>query len=107
MSFTAVQIDREDAKATERLELHALERMIAVLCTQIEQWSQRWRAPAPGSRETALQLEVFAERRDRALQALNAPATEPYEIRIARLEKLLEALDCSREYFRAADSTPA
>lgn len=96
-------LDRQDSETTARLEARALEKMIVALCGDIEHLAND--AGARGeldSREAQLQLEAFAERRAEALQRLKDPREEPREIRIARLERLVEALGCSRAYFRAA-----
>lgn len=97
------RLDPRDPDATRRMELRALEKMIRALCRHTEQLSRE--AEARGrleSREAELQLEAFAERRADAAQLLEAGASEPHPIRIARLEKLVEALECSRAYFRGA-----
>ena len=97
-----VSIQR-NAETTARLELRALERMVSVLCEHAELLSHEVRSQEASSRETELQLEAFEERRAQALEALRIRAGEPYETRITRLEKLVEALDCSRAYFRPED----
>ncbi len=86
---------------TAKLELAALEQMIRARCRQLQQWTQQ--AIARGelaSREAELQLQVLAERHAAALAQLEASPSEPDEIRISRLERLLAALDCSWTYFR-------
>lgn len=96
-------LDRQDPDTTEQLEARALEKMIAALCGHIEQLANAaGRRGDLGSREAEFQLQAFAERRSQALQQLQAPGRESHEIRIARLEKFVEALDCSRAYFRGA-----
>jgi hypothetical protein len=96
----AAALDRDDYETTARLELRALERMLAALCEFTEGLvrERRERREAP-TRESDLQLAVFDERRSAAMIALNAAASEPTENRITRLERLVEALDCSRRYF--------
>lgn len=83
------------------LEARALERMARALCEHSRQLLGAARARgALGSREANLQVEVFAERCSKAgelLEAVDAPAQES---RIASLEKLVSALECSRGYFR-------
>jgi len=94
-------LDRNDTQTTAHLELRALERMIGALCAHIEHLTSSARSRGElGSREADFQLQVFAERRAQAQQTLQRSAREPDEIRIARLEKAVEALDCSRAYFR-------
>lgn len=86
---------------TAQLELRALERLIGALCEHTELLCRDARAyRGSKSREIELQLQVFDERRSQALEALETDRGEPCETRIARLQKLAEALDCSRAYFR-------
>jgi hypothetical protein len=97
-----------DPETTARLELNALEKMIGALCRHTEQLVAD--AQSRGSlnaREAALQLEAFAERRTQAEQLLAADSHEPAETRIARLERLAQALDSSRAYFRAGEPEAA
>jgi hypothetical protein len=87
---------------TAGLELAALERMIRARCRQLQRWTQE--AIARGelhSREADLQLQAFAERHAAAIAQLEVSPSEPDELRITRLERLLAALDCSWSYFRA------
>lgn len=99
-------LDRDDHETTARLELRALERMIVVLCEDIERRvSESGLRSKLAAREGSLQLAVFAERRTAALQALEPVLAESLEIRISRLERLVQALDCSRAYFITAAST--
>jgi hypothetical protein len=91
-----------DGDVTAELELNALERMIAVLCEATERLTREARTRGElTSREADLQLQAFAERRTEALALLKEPTHEPSQIRIARLERLVNALDCSRSYFRS------
>lgn len=91
-----------DPEVTERLELRALERMVRALCEYIELRAREARSHGElDSREAELQLEAFAERRSKALETLRGGVSEPAETRIARLERAIEALDCSRSYFCA------
>ena len=92
-----------NAETTARLELRALERMVSVLCEHAELLSHGIRSREDSSRETDLQLQAFEERRAQALDALQVRKGETEEARITRLEKLVEALDCSRTYFRPED----
>lgn len=96
-------LDRQDSDITAHLEARALEKMIAALCRDTERLANE--ASGRGeleSREARLQLEAFAERRAEALERLQDAREEPAQMRIGRLEKLVEALDCSRSYFRGA-----
>lgn len=95
----------EDPEATTRLELRALERMAEVLCEYVEQLANQIRQRGQSrSRETDLQLAVFVERRAAAERALASRLPEPAEIRIARLQKVVDALDCSRAFFNQIES---
>jgi len=95
--------DADDRATTVSLELRALERMATVLCEYVDQLARPLRVQShPSSRETSLQLAVFAERRDAAVRALQYASPEPAEMRIARLQKVVEALDCSRAFFHAS-----
>lgn len=92
--------DRQDSDSTPGLELRALKRMIGARCEQIERWARE--ALSRGeldSRESNFQLQVFTERRGQALDQIENDSGEPLETRAARLERLLEALECSRAYF--------
>lgn len=95
--------DQRDADATAVLELRALEKLIRARCEQIQAFADE--ASARGglhSRESELQLDAFRERSEKARQALETVSSESQEIRIARLESLVQALECSGEFFRAA-----
>jgi len=97
----ATTLHREDPETVARLELRALERMVSALCEHTEQLSHDVRTHSEReSRETDFQLQAFEERRTQALRVLKVHTREPDETRIARLEKLVEALNCSRSYFR-------
>lgn len=98
-------LDRQDADTTEALEMRALERMLAAQCRHVELLMREAfsRDDLP-SRENDLQLQAFTERRTQALKLLKTATTEPKAIRIARLEQLVEAIDCSRSYFLTARS---
>lgn len=92
---------QRDPRVVARLEMNALEKMARALCEHTQQLLAAARTRgALHTREASLQVEVFAERCAKAgelLQAADAPAQES---RIARLQQLVEALACSREYFR-------
>ncbi len=100
----AAVLDHRDFEITRQLEARALERMLSALCEQIGR-ACRDVVNQPGmpsretTRETALQYAAFVERREQALRALGERTNEPHEIRTARLERLIEALLCSRAYF--------
>lgn len=97
---------QQDPEITARLELRALERMVSALCEHTELLSHDLRGREDTSREADLQLQAFEERRAQALEALRVRTGETCETRITRLQKMVEALDCSRAYFRPeADGT--
>ena len=88
---------------TDILEERALERMIGTLCDHVEYLMREAQQRGHlGSREAELQSAAYAERRDQAWQVLRAARTESHDIRIARLQRAADALDCSRCYFRGA-----
>jgi hypothetical protein len=91
---------RRDPLTLARLEARALEGMARALCEHSRQLLAAARERgALSSREARFQVEVFAERHAQAealLHTVDAPAQES---RIARLEKLVSALECSRGYF--------
>ena len=83
-------------------------KMAAALCSHTELlWREAGKAGEPISREAALHRQAFEERRREAMRLTKAPGDEPSETRIARLERLIEALEVSRDYFRtlAAEKT--
>lgn len=81
-------------------EVFALERTVRRRCEEIEHLARS--SFPPGStvcRESDFQLQAFAERRAEALRHLETANRESREVRIARLERLLETLECSRSFF--------
>ncbi len=92
---------QRDPVVLARLEARALERMAHALCEHSRQLLVAARARgALSSREANLQVEVFAERCTQAGELLQSVDVPVQESRIARLEKLVSALECSRGYFR-------
>lgn len=92
---------QRDPMVLARLEARALERMARALCEHSRQLLAAARTRgALSSREANLQVEVFAERCTQAGELLEAVDAPVQESRIARLEKLVSALECSRGYFR-------
>ncbi len=92
---------QRDPAVVAHLEARALERMAHVLCEHSRQLLAAARERgALRSREADLQVEVFAERCAQASELLQAADAPVRESRIARLEKLVNALECSRGYFR-------
>ena len=101
----ATVLEREDSE-TAQLEERALERMISALCKQLELLRREiFEGGVPSSREAHFQLAAFDERRARAVEALQARSSEPRTMRIERLQKLVDALECSKEYFRRLAET--
>jgi hypothetical protein len=90
-----------DPVVLSRLEMRALEKMARVLCEHSRQLMAAARTRgALRSREANLQVEVFAERCAQVGELLAVVDAPVHESRIARLEKLVSALECSRGYFR-------
>ena len=86
---------------TADLELRALQKMSAALCRHIELlWREATRDGALG-REAELHWQAFEERRKEAMRLGKASSGESVASRIARLERLVEALEVSRAYFKA------
>lgn len=92
-------LDRTESESNE-LEERALERMIGSLCNHVDvllgEARERGRLD---SREADFQCQAFAERRGQADRALAHDTSESQKMRIARLQRLADALDCSRHYF--------
>jgi hypothetical protein len=91
----------QDPESTARLEQRALEKMASALCEHAQGLLARARSRGVlKSREADFQVQVFAERQQQVGKLLQAPASSPDESRMARLEQLVSALECSRGYFR-------
>lgn len=96
----AAVLEQGPPTPAEQLQLLALEQMLRALCEQVYRLVDVARSSRRlDSREANLQLQAFEERRTRALEFLDADRYEPCSTRIGNLEKLVEALDCSRAYF--------
>jgi len=92
----------EQPSTTAGLELRALEKMAAALCRHAELlWREAASVGEPIPREAMLHRQAFEERRREAMRLTKAPGNEPSALRIARLERLIEALEVSRSYFKA------
>ncbi len=101
MSKTGSAQQQPDAAGAAARELRAQEQLARVLCTHIQHLVTA--AHSRGvlqSREDRLQTEVFAERCEQVMRLLDTPTSGIDEPRMARLEKLIEALEFSRSYFR-------
>jgi hypothetical protein len=97
--------EKQKTESPARLELRSLERMIDALCEHIERLTLDARSRGElATREHNLQLEAFAERRTQALQILKTVTCESHETCISRLERLMEALECSRAYFLSSQA---
>lgn len=93
-------MEQRDTDTTHRLEQRALERMLTVMCTQIDQACRCiTEAGAAASREATLQHAAYLERRQQALSVAKSAGNEPHHVRVARLERMVNALQCSRAYF--------
>jgi hypothetical protein len=93
-------IGNVDGDSTARLEQLALEKLARVLCDHTQQLASDARSRGVlRSREASLQAQVFAERREQALQLLDVTPARIDENRMARLEKLIQGLQFSRSYF--------
>lgn len=96
--------DRFDDDHSARLEFEALVKMVSALCRDIDQLARDADARgALATREADMQSQAFAERREQARALLQTESTEPYEIQITRLEKMVDALSTSREFFRTLE----
>lgn len=86
---------------TAELELRALEKMAAALCRHCELlWREAATGGEPPTREAQLHWLAFEERRKEAMRLKRTPSAETSVSLIARLERLVEALEVSREYFK-------
>jgi hypothetical protein len=91
---------RDEMETTAALELRALEKMVAALCRHTDLLARQAQAAgALGTREAQLQRLAFEERRREVVRIMKEPPAEPSSSRIARLERLVEALEISRAYF--------
>ncbi|NNC65274.1 MAG: hypothetical protein HKN84_10860 [Gammaproteobacteria bacterium] len=94
-------VRQQDSEVTDQARLEALEHMLGVMCEYLTGLVEDTReGGALESREARLQLEAFEERRDRALETLNDTQYGPLPVRIGKLERLCEALECSWVYFK-------
>jgi hypothetical protein len=88
------------AEARAEAELLAMENVARLLLRNVEQMMRTAGPDGLQSREGRLQREVFEERRVQVMQLLDSPAGGPLESRLAKLARLVEALQFSRAYFR-------
>lgn len=101
----AGQLEQEDPQALDQPTLRDLEREASTLCERVERLTRDARFHSDStSRESTLQLEAAAERRNQALQVLESLSREPEETRLCRLEQLIKALECSLDYFRPGEA---
>lgn len=90
-----------DRESVALLEARALEKMARALREHSRQLLEAAEVrDGLGSREAKLQVRAFAERCAQADALLEGDDERPSESRLARLEKLVNALECSRAYFR-------
>jgi hypothetical protein len=99
----------ESADTTELRELDASAQRLRTLCEQVSRLIDGARSDDRlAAREARFQIAAFEERRQRALSLLDTRSREPYSIRLGNLEKIAEAVECSRAYFSAfAGAEPA
>src|SRR5690606_9957924 len=87
---------------TDGLALRALEKKLAAICRHPEPLSRGAEAAGGlGTREAELQRLAFEERRRDAMRVVREGSAEPHWTRIERLERLVEALEASRAYFKS------
>lgn len=93
--------DRRESATATHLELRALEKMAAALCRHAELlWREASEAGRPITREAALHRQAFEERRREAMRLTKSGSEQSSPLRIAKLERLIEALEVSRDYFK-------
>jgi hypothetical protein len=98
---SAMYTNRGRPQAADLIEVRALEKMAAALCRHVELlWREAGAAGKPASREAELHRQAFEERRNEAMRLTRAGPSEPSSTRIAKLERLVEALEVSRAYFK-------
>ena len=92
--------EEQQPELTELEQLESLQRMLVEMCERLTDIvEETLDDDGLASRETQLQLEAFEERRDRVLKTLDAEQYGPLPVKIGKLEKLVEALECSWVYF--------
>ena len=97
--------NRTQPQTSDHLEVRALEKMAAALCRHVELlWREARAAGNSATREAELHWQAFEERRDEAMRVARAGGGEPSPTRIAKLERLVEALEVSRDYFKTLSS---
>lgn len=99
-------VSQHDNEVTDQDRLEALEHMLGVMCEYLTGLVEDTReVGAIASREAQLQLEAFEERRHRALVTLDEKQHGPLPVKIGKLERLVEALECSWVYFKGLAET--
>ncbi len=94
-------VTQQDPDVTDHARREALEHMLRVMCEYLTGLvEETLRGSALESREARLQLQAFEERRERALKCLAETHSGPLSIQIGKLERLVEALECSWVYFK-------
>lgn len=95
-------------ETTEGLELRALEKKAAAICRHTTLLCREAEAAgALGTREAELQRLAFEERRSEAMRLMRNGPPEPYWTRIERLERVVDALEASRAFFKSRhDAAP-
>jgi hypothetical protein len=92
----------QQTEGSEQLQLYALQQMLRALCEHVARLVENANScESLGTREADFQRQAFDERRGKALRHLNTEHREPIWMQIGDLERLIEAVDCSREFFVA------
>ena len=96
----AHRLSSEDVQVRDSLEQRALEKLARVLCNHTQQLAiEAFSRGALGTREASLQAEVFAERYTEVMNLLETRAPAVDESRMARLQRLIDGIQFSRQYF--------
>ena len=91
---------QQNPETTEQDRLETLERMLSEICERLtELVDEALDSESLESREARFQLEAFEERRKRALTSLDVRPRGALPVKIGKLERLMEALECSWDYF--------
>ena len=99
--------EQQETELAQLAQLESLERMLGEMCERLtEIVEETLESDKLESREARLQLAAFEERRDRALKTLDGEQCGPLPVKIGKLERLVEALECSWVYFSGLVGSP-